>query len=170
MGNLKGVWSGVCRCIAESQRLLSSFVRPYARSPLPPPEEKCRSSPSIETYLRVRLDSKESTMTGGEDCESRSFVTVSVSGHSRGSEARNSKTTPRAAQQSSPPAKSTTPGRGWRYAPQRTAGLSRSDQGNKLGAPKFCQERFISSSLEGCTGIPKGVHNYERLLTGWRNA
>jgi hypothetical protein len=112
MGNLKGVWSGVCRSIAESQRLLSSFVRPYARSPLPPHKEKCRSSPSIETYLRVRLDSKESTMTGGEDCESRSFVTVSVSGHSCGSEARNSKTTPRAAQQSSPPAKSTTPAAG----------------------------------------------------------
>jgi hypothetical protein len=170
MGNLKGVWSGVCRSIAESQRLLSSFVRPYARSPLPPPEEKCRSSPSIETYFRVRLDSKESTMSGGEDCESRSFVTVSVSGHSHGSEARSPKTTPRAAQGSSPPGKSTTPGRGWCYAPQRTAGLSRSDQGNKLGAPKFCQVRSIFSSLEGCTGIPKGVHNCERLSTGWRNA
>ena len=83
---------------------------------------------------------------------SRSFVTVSVSGHSRGSEARSPKISPRAAQGSSPPAKSTTPGRGWRYAPQRTAGLSRSDQGNKLGAPMFCQERSISSPLKVAPG------------------
>jgi hypothetical protein len=94
---------------------------------------------------------------------SRSFVTVSVSGHSRGSEARSLKTSPRAAQGSSPPAKSTTP-------PQRTAGLSRSDQGNKLGAPMFCQERSTSSSFGACNGIPKGVHSWERLSTGWRNA
>ena len=155
--------SGACRRSAGPQRSLSSFVGPYDRSPLTPPEEQCQSSPSIKTYLRVRLDSKESTMSSGEDCESRSFVTVSVSGHSRGSEARSPKTSPRAAQGSSPPAKSTTP-------PQRTARLSRSDQGNKLGAPKFCQERSISSSLGGCTGIPKGVHSCECLRTGWRNA
>jgi hypothetical protein len=79
-------------------------------------------------------------MSGGEDCESRSFVTVPVSGHSRGSEARSPKTNPRAAQGSSPPAKPTTPAVGGANAPpQRTAGLSRSDQGNKLGAPKFAK-------------------------------
>jgi hypothetical protein len=62
-------------------------------------------------------------MSSGEDCgESRSFVTVSVSGHSRGSEARSPKTSPRAAQGSSPPAKATTPGRGWRYAPTADGG------------------------------------------------
>ena len=90
---------------------------------------------------------------------SRSFVTVYISGHSCGSEARSLKTSPRAAQGSSPPAKSTTP-------PQRTANLSRSDQGNKLGAPKFCQERSISSSFGACTRIPKGVHSCERISTG----
>ena len=61
-------------------------------------------------------------MSGGEDCESRSFGTVSVSGHFRGSEARSLKTSSRAAQGSSPPAKSTTPGRGWRYAPTANGG------------------------------------------------
>jgi hypothetical protein len=150
---------------------LSSFVGPYYRSPLPTPEEQCRSRPSIKTYLRVRLDSMESTMSGGEDCESRSFVTGSVRGHSHGAlkhEARR-------------PARGRLRGRlllrsrlrsavGGATPPQRTAGLSWSDQGNKLGAPKFCQVRSISSSLGGCTGIPKGVHSCERLTTGWRNA
>jgi len=107
-------------------------------------------------------------MSGGEDCESRSLVTVSVSGHSRGSEARR-------------PARGRLRGRlllrsrlrpavGGATPPQRTAGLSRSDQGNMTRCSEVCQERFISSFLEGCTGIPKGVHSCERLTTGWRNA
>jgi hypothetical protein len=109
-------------------------------------------------------------MSGGEDCESRSFVTGSVSGHSRGSEARSPKTARGQLRGRLLLRSRLRPAVGGATPPQRTAGLSRSDQGNKLGAPKVCQERFISSSLEGCTGIPKGVHSWERITTGWCNA
>ena len=79
-------------------------------------------------------------MSSGEDCgESRSFVTVSVSGHSRGSEARSPKTSPRGLRGRLLLRRRLRPAVGGATPPQRTAGLSRSDQGNKLGAPKFAK-------------------------------
>ena len=98
IGNLEGVWSGVFRRLARLHRSLPSSIEPYVRSPLPTPDEQCRSRQSIKMYLRVRLDSKESRMGGGEDCMRRSFVTVAVSGHPRGSEARSPTSSPTAAE------------------------------------------------------------------------
>jgi hypothetical protein len=37
-------------------RSLSSSIGPYGRSPLPPPEEQCRSRPLINACLRVGLN------------------------------------------------------------------------------------------------------------------
>jgi hypothetical protein len=91
-------------------------------------------------------------MSGGEDCESRSLVTVSVSGHSRGSEARSPKTARGRLRGRLLLRCRLRPAVGGATPPQRTAGLSRSDQGNKLGAPRFSKRGLYLVPLKVAPG------------------